>query len=92
MEWKKYTRNRVIAEHPAGFLIIKPENYSIQRDLFCSLCESIMCGPLDEDALLKFGCCDSCATFWAYPNKDKWKEGWRPTSEEVVNKYKVVHT
>lgn len=92
MVWKEYTRGRVIAEHPDGFIIIKPENYIVESDVFCSVCGSTMRGSLDDDALLKFGCCDSCATFWAYPNKDRWKEGWRPTSDEVVNKYKVSHT
>lgn len=89
MEWKEYTRGRVISEHPSGFLIIKPKDYVADNDIFCKLCSSIMGGILDEESFKKFGCCDSCATFWAYPNKTKWEEGWRPTPEEVINKYSL---
>lgn len=92
MEWKQYTKRRVIAEHPEGFFIIKPESYTFNNDIFCTVCDSVMCGSLDEESFKKFECCDSCATYWAYPNKEKWKSGWRPSSEEVLNKYKVSHT
>lgn len=92
MEWKTYTKDRLIAEHPSGFYIIKPKEKSPSKPIFCPLCDSIMVGEFDVDAYKKFECCDSCATVWAYPNKEKWKEGWRPSSEEVVNKYKVSHT
>jgi len=91
MEWKQYTRGRVIAEHPTGFLIIKPEGYEAINNVFCPVCGSVMGGPLDDESMNKFNCCDSCSTFWAYPNKERWKEGWRPTAEEVINKYSVRH-
>jgi len=92
MEWKVYTKGRLITEHPEGFLIIKPADYTPAKDVFCTVCDRVMGGSLDEEALKKFGCCDSCATFWAYPNKDRWGEGWRPTSDEVINKYKISNT
>lgn len=92
MDWKPYTNGRLIAQHPGGFYCIKPEGYESGRPLFCPLCERIMNKSFDEEAYAKFQCCDSCASNWAYPNKEKWVEGWRPTSEEVMNKYKVDHT
>lgn len=91
-EWKTYTNNRIITEHPSGFYIIKPKDFRRGRPLFCSLCNSIMRTNFDDEAYSKFECCDSCATFWAYPNKDKWIEGWRPSPEDVMNKYKVANT
>ena len=92
MEWKPYTNDRLIAEHSSDFYIIKPTDTHISKPLFCPFCESIMRSAMDDDAYNKFTCCDSCATTWAYPNRERWNEGWRPTSEEVVNKYKVSHT
>ena len=92
MEWKKYTNGRIIAQHPAGFYCIKPENHKKGRPLFCPICEKVMGTSFDEDAYDKFECCDSCASKWAYPNKDMWMKGWRPTAEEVMNKYKIDHT
>jgi hypothetical protein len=92
MKWRPYLNNRIIAEHPSGFYVIKSTEPSEGRPIFCPLCDSIMRTDLDEDAYKKFECCDSCATNWAYPNKEKWKDGWRPSSDEVSNKYNVRHT
>lgn len=91
INWKSYLGNRLIAEKE-GFFVIVPKDRDDSIPLFCELCEGIMRSELDEESHKKFNCCDSCATFWAYPNKEKWKEGWRPTSEEVMNKYKIDHT
>lgn len=91
-EWKSYLNDRVIFEHSSGFYVIKPKDFRKGRPIFCPLCEVIMRTKLDEEAYSKFECCDSCATYWAYPNKDRWNKGWRPSSEEVLNKYKVSHT
>lgn len=92
INWKPYMKDRLIAEHPRGFYVIKPAEVNDSQPLFCPLCESIMRSEMDDDAYKKFTCCDSCATTWAYRNKEKWKEGWRPSSEEIANKYKVSHT
>lgn len=91
-EWKNYTNDRVIFESPDGFYVIKPKDFKKSRPIFCPLCDVIMVTKMDEESYSKFECCDSCATYWAYPNKAKWSEGWRPTAEEVLNKYKVSHT
>jgi len=87
-EWKKYTRDRLILEHPEGFYVIKPECSRESHPLFCPLCNAIMRSNSDVSSYSKFKCCDSCSTFWAYPNKVKWEQGWRPSPEDVMNKYK----
>jgi hypothetical protein len=92
MEWKPYTRDRLIAKHDAGFYLIKPADCKDGQPLFCPTCEHLMLTSFDEEVYQKFGCCDRCANDWAYPNKEKWMSGWRPTSEEVLNKYKLDHT
>lgn len=88
-EWKKYTKDRYICQHSDGFYIIIPESIQERHPLFCPVCDTIMRSQLDEVSYKNFNCCDSCATFWAYPNKSKWIEGWRPTPEEVQNKYNL---
>jgi len=92
MNWKPYTKSREISEHPGGFYVIRPTDREVSKPIFCPLCNYIMVGEFDKDSYKKFECCDSCATIWAYPNKEKWSQGWRPTTEEVMNKYKVRHT
>lgn len=92
IEWKKYLKDRKIYKHPDDFYVIVPENLKMGQPLFCPVCSRIMRSKLDEESYEKFTCCDTCATYWAYPNKDRWNEGWRPSSEEVLNKYEVLHT
>ena len=92
MEWKSYLNDRLIAEHKDGFFVIKPNKLEESMPIFCPVCEFIMRSSMDEDSYRKFSCCDSCSTTWAYPNKKKWSEGWRPSSDEVANKYRIDHT
>ena len=88
MEWKKYTNDRLIAEHPAGFFIIKPETTEDTQPLLCPVCKAFMNSFYDDESYKSFSCCDRCASTWARQNKDKWKEGWRPSEEEIQNKFK----
>lgn len=90
MKWKEYTGNRLIMEHSEGFYVIKPKEDVNHFPLFCPLCESIMRTELDEEEFKKFSCCDSCAMNWVYPNREKWEKGWRPSVEEVMNKYNII--
>jgi hypothetical protein len=92
MEWKCYLNNRMISEHPSGFYVIKPADKEKSKPIFCPVCDFIMVGELDKSSYEKFECCDSCATIWAYPNKEKWNNGWRPSIDEVTNKYNIRHT
>jgi len=86
MMWKPYLNDRLIAEHPEGFYVIKPVDYVMTADpLFCPVCDGIMRGAFDDEAYKRFSCCDKCANSWAYPNVEKWKQGWRPSSDEIRN-------
>jgi len=91
-EWQKYTKSRRIRKHTSDFYVIVPDVTEDSHPLFCLVCDRIMRTKLDDEAHEKFKCCDSCATYWAYPNKSEWLNGWRPSSEEVKNKYEVLHT
>lgn len=91
MDWKNYIGDRLIAD-AGDFFVIVPKEKSAAQPLFCGVCSGIMRTSLDEDAYKKFTCCDSCATLWAYPNRDRWILGWRPSEDEVRNKYGERHT
>lgn len=86
MNWKEYTQDRLVAQHPSGFYVIKPKVPLEGRPLFCPLCDWVMNSTYDPEAYSKFGCCDGCAASWAYPNQQMWNDGWRPTREEARNK------
>lgn len=87
LEWKDYLGNRLIADHPAGFKVIKPkEDVEANRPLFCPICESMFLTLYDEEAWEKFQCCDYCANKWAYPHQTRWNEGWRPSKDDLNNK------
>lgn len=85
-QWKPYTNNRVIHEHPDGFYVIKDRDNTKKCELFCPLCESIMNTSYDNEAYRKFDCCDMCSSNFVYPNLEKWKNGWRPAKEDVMSK------
>lgn len=87
LEWRDYVGDRLIADHPGGFKVIKPkQETSSGRPLFCPLCDGIFSSEFDEDAWKKFQCCDSCAARWVYPNMQKWQSGWRPSIDDLNGK------
>jgi len=90
MEWKTYMKDRLIAEHPEGFYVIRPVEPLEAQPVFCPVCDDIMHSYYDEEAYRKFRCCDNCASTWAYADVERWNSGWRPSSEEVKNNCKKV--
>lgn len=83
LTWRTYPGDRQATTHPKGFTVIKPAHPIQSMPVFCPICEAIMLTSYDEDAYNKFGCCDGCASVWAYPRREEWLSGWRPTREEV---------
>jgi hypothetical protein len=84
MTWKSYTNDRLMFEHPSGFVIIKPSDASETVDIFCAVCDHALRSRDDEIAWREFQCCDRCARTWAAPRREAWKGGWRPTNEQVM--------
>lgn len=83
LKWRPYLKGRLIADHPDGYFIIKPEVESVAIPLFCPVCEYVMNTQYDEECYKKFTCCDKCASKWAYPNAELWNSGWRPSIEDI---------
>lgn len=85
LNWKPYLRDRLIAHHPEGFVIIKPATMARPIPLACPVCNHLLRTSDDEAHYLRFECCNRCADRWAYPHQDRWSRGWRPSDEEVAD-------
>lgn len=78
-----YLNDRMI-EHCDGFVVIVPNDFEPAVPLCCPICDHMMRSRDDELAHIEFACCDRCARLWAQPRRQAWKDGWRPTAEQVV--------
>jgi len=86
--WEQYHQDRLIANHPQGFLIIIPKNEATSVPLSCPVCDILFRSRNDEMAYQEFKCCDICAMQWAHARKTEWNEGWRPSPEQVLESIK----
>lgn len=87
MTWRPYLNDRLIKDCD-GFFIIKPAEEKQAIPLACPVCDYLLRTIEDERSYHQFKCCEHCETFWARPNQTKWKEGWRPTKEQINEKLK----
>ena len=79
---RPYLKDRLI-EQRDGFVVIVPVDVDPPIPLACAICEHVMRSRDDENSHNEFGCCDRCARLWAQPRRQAWKDGWRPSSEQV---------
>ena len=84
MAQRPYLKDRLIEDHPEGFVIITPSDCEPPIPLVCGTCDHVMRSRDDECAYHEFGCCDRCARLWAHPRRLAWKGGWRPSREQVL--------
>ena len=86
-DWKPYLNDRLIKEHD-GFYVIKPsETNDDNVPLACPVCSYLLRTFDDEKSYRNFKCCESCETHWARPNLKMWKEGWRPSKNQIEEKF-----
>ena len=83
-DWKKMANDRKMTEHPAGFLIIIPEQYPDVIPVECNVCGSLMKDFTDLVEHKRYSCCYNCSVKWAQPNSRQWIDGWRPQQEEIT--------
>lgn len=81
-EWKPYVGNRLFIER-VGYCVIKPCNCTNEIPLSCPICGSLLRTNDDEQSISEFGCCDRCAMRWVHPDRERWKNGWRPSEQDV---------
>ena len=85
---KKYLKrdsddNYEYREHPSGFSIITPKNFSNPIPAFCPVCKFVMNHARDDENFLKFSCCYDCRVRYVDSNREKWNQGWRPSRKEL---------
>lgn len=92
--WRQYPNGRKAFDHPSGFVVIVPDDMIPAVPLCCVVCSYVMRTREDETSYLEYGCCDRCTLLWAYPMGQKWKDGWRPSPEQVeqANLQRSTHT
>ena len=83
MKWEPYLDDRLILRCD-GFVVIKPADAEPAIPLCCPLCTTMMSSKDDEEAYLEFQCCHFCAMSWAHARRTLWKEGWRPSRDEIA--------
>ncbi|MAF24744.1 hypothetical protein CL634_04130 [bacterium] len=49
----------------------------------CPTCGVLMRDRIDSFSFLEYACCSECKEEIAYPNKKKWKNGWRPSGKQL---------
>ena len=77
---KKFLTDNIVLVIPDGW---RP------NPLDCPVCNCAFRSREDVINYEKFKCCLDCDVQYRYPNKDKWKNGWRPPKESI--KPKVIH-
>jgi len=50
----------------------------------CPVCDILIVGITDHQVFREFECCEACKTQWAWPNKNEWSAGWRPSAKTVA--------
>ena len=65
-----------------GIAIIIPESYK-PSNVDCPICSLAFRHQEDVLEHKKYGCCLDCSLHFMQPNRKKWKNGWRPSKEEV---------
>jgi hypothetical protein len=78
----KISRNRTLVDKETHILIVPDEPRAV-TPLACPVCETLFRNIDDEMSWEKMSCCSACADEWAYPNRVKWLNGWRPNSDAV---------
>lgn len=81
--WRPYLKDRKIQDSPEGFVVIVPIDDEQVVPMGCPICEYLLRSRDDETAYVEFSCCHRCALVWAHPRRVAWKDGWRPTDEQV---------
>lgn len=83
LEWTKISRGRRLARHPDNFFVIVPEDAGTVVPFACPVCEIPMRTADDALSFREYECCESCKLKWAESRREKWKSGWRPTTDEI---------
>ena len=57
---------------------------SLRVPSWCPLCQNIMKGSKSNNTFYNFGCCVGCFIEFIEGREERWKSGWRPSSEQIL--------
>lgn len=80
--WKKFDETRDF-KISSGVLVIRPTDKSNVIPLFCSVCEFPMKTSDDFLSYKDYSCCHKCKIHLVSRDIEKWKNGWRPETQEL---------
>jgi len=68
---------------PHGFYVVTPTEAWDITSLCCPVCTVVMRTKEDDVSYHEFQCCERCSMLWAFSHREEWKNGWRPSQEEI---------
>jgi hypothetical protein len=81
-EWDEYYDGK-LAMMRDGYVLVKPCETADIVPLACPVCDMLMSSRDDVDNYRQKSCCEKCAFKWADMYLSKWKDGWRPSKDEI---------
>jgi hydrogenase maturation factor HypF (carbamoyltransferase family) len=61
-------------------IIIVASSSRVLEPKDCPICDKAFSDIKDIINFRVHGCCEACDIKYRYPNREKWKEGWRPNN------------
>lgn len=58
---------------------------------FCPVCGNLMRENKCIDTYYRYGCCADCEIAFVDDREEEWKNGWRPSKEEINKYYKKLY-
>lgn len=72
-----------------GYVVVVDDPDHVPVPLCCDICDLPMAAPEDQRSYLSFGCCDSCYLRWVQSRTQAWRDGWRPSPEELAEYVRI---
>ena len=72
-----------IIDKPHCVIVLDDNFKKLEYD--CPICKFALRHYGDVISIKSFGCCEECQAAFYWPNIEKWKNGWRPKNEDVLN-------
>jgi len=62
------------------------DNEKYRVPAWCPVCDEVMKGSISTQTYFKWGCCMHCHIEFVEDREERWKNGWRPSPDEVAKK------
>jgi hypothetical protein len=68
-------------------IIFKRQKNAETIPVDCPVCKIMLVTVEDIQSFKRVECCEKCELIHYYPNREKWKKGWRPNlpSKDIIS-------